>query len=933
MRDVSEQEQQEQEARDLEAYGDRLKAITGDPAFWSFDQEVRTPSEAEEGRSSSRVGEDPGPSDEDGTEGLSEASGVIEARKQQQSGSRPNVAITPHEEVQFQFRTRQGAIPPQPSSSSLGSAFTTQLASKDPEQDRRDSSAVQPSTQPATDLQQRINSFGNRVSILDVPRATSPQSQHEGGLELPSYAQAAADSFPATSADLTSLSLARDQKDNASISTSSSQQRRARLSFELNESKKSWQPFQSKSPASVGLSAGQGVVRKLNLGEAVSSPVTWSRSGSQQSGPRADGVDPFVEGASAAGEKSGARPKIKGILRRTSMDDQPDLQLETPSREKRKTDLEALFTPLTPKDAYSSASMRRMSSGSGEVRDTLDLASSAATSTPMDIAPRAVGKENAPAQPTASVSVTGPSSSLIQQYKLSVRHKRSGAVDLGYLWERSKSSGSVRMDIDQIDEEDEGSAQEESSRSTPNSKIKIGDTYLSIPEAKKKVKRTGPTREHIKLQNSLSETLKMTPVPSKDVSLAQKQASGPELQDPRPPRLVSASETSEQDREIDAPSTGSRLRREQKRVQRRSHSSESVPPATELQRQSPASGSQDLDPEALMRELRAVQERVYAQTASAVQGDGGGLTRQSSKRRKMSASAEREPTAMRRSGASPPPYYPRELLPEETLEARIENYWRDIKRESAARYGRFRDMYLAAKEAESAQGEVVDEDIDAKTARVQEMLKRNRKWRNVEMRRLVRKQIAAGIVSPRGWFARSPDGDETYLTEEGQRVGARLMQAKAEKAGREEAELEAESQRLFDDHIAGYNRATDESPSNNTAAFGESIVKSKGKKREVEGTGKDTTSTNSPDGVQQLQGEHRDSVVETKQNFGEAAPSIAPLTACEGEPTDLDRTKSHESTAGSDSSSSSGSSTQTAFRVGINSPPLTAIEEEDAPPS
>ena len=148
-----------------------------------------------------------------------------------------------------------------------------------------------------------------------------------------------------------------------------------------------------------------------------------------------------------------------------------------------------------------------------------------------------------------------------------------------------------------------------------------------------------------------------------------------------------------------------------------------------------------------------------------------------------------------------------------------------------------------------------------------------------------------------------------------------------------EAELEAESQRLFDNHIAGYNRATDESPTNNTAAFGESIVKSKGKKREVEGTGKDTTSANSPDGVQQLQGEHRDSVVETKQNFGEAAPSIAPPTACEGEPTDLDRTKSHESTAGSDSSSSSGSSTQTAFRVGINSPPLTAIKEEDAPPS
>ena len=277
----------------------------------------------------------------------------------------------------------------------------------------------------------------------------------------------------------------------------------------------------------------------------------------------------------------------------------------------------------------------------------------------------------------------------------------------------------------------------------------------------------------------------MTPVPPKDISPAQKQASGPELQDPQAQQLVSAPETPEQDRQIEARSTGSRLRREQKRVQRRSQSSDSVPPATESQRQSPASGSQDLDPEALMRELRAVQERVYAQTASAVQGDGGGLTRQSSKRRKVSASAERGSTAMQRSGATPPPYSPRELPPEEALEARIENYWRDIKRESAARYERFRDVYLAAKEAESAQGEVVDEDIDAKTARVQEMLKRNREWRNVEMRRLVHKQIAAGIVSAKGWFARSPDGNETYLTEEGQRVGARLMQEKAEKEGRE----------------------------------------------------------------------------------------------------------------------------------------------------
>ena len=67
----------------------------------------------------------------------------------------------------------------------------------------------------------------------------------------------------------------RDQKDNASISTTSSQ--RARLEYGYHKASGQWKPFQSKSTASLGFSSGQSVMGKLSSREAVS-PTRKRRS-------------------------------------------------------------------------------------------------------------------------------------------------------------------------------------------------------------------------------------------------------------------------------------------------------------------------------------------------------------------------------------------------------------------------------------------------------------------------------------------------------------------------------------------------------------------------------------------------------------------------------------------------------------------------------
>ena len=127
------------------------------------------------------------------------------------------------------------------------------------DEDRRDSAADKASTPQADEPQDRgLTNVESDPALQDLEWTSQPRysdADFDEPLKSPSSSQRTAFKH-------------RNDRDNASISTTSSQ--RARSSFRLNGSTRQWNPFQPKSTASVCISGGHGAMGKMSLREAVS---------------------------------------------------------------------------------------------------------------------------------------------------------------------------------------------------------------------------------------------------------------------------------------------------------------------------------------------------------------------------------------------------------------------------------------------------------------------------------------------------------------------------------------------------------------------------------------------------------------------------------------------------------------------------------------
>ena len=127
------------------------------------------------------------------------------------------------------------------------------------DEDRRDSTADKVSTPPSGEPQDRgSTNVQSDPALQDLEWTSQPRysdADFDEPLKSPSSSQRTALKY-------------RNDRDNASISTTSKQ--RARSSFRLNGNTRQWNPFQPKSTASVGISGGHGAMGKMSLREAVS---------------------------------------------------------------------------------------------------------------------------------------------------------------------------------------------------------------------------------------------------------------------------------------------------------------------------------------------------------------------------------------------------------------------------------------------------------------------------------------------------------------------------------------------------------------------------------------------------------------------------------------------------------------------------------------
>ena len=147
----------------------------------------------------------------------------------------------------------------------------------------------------------------SRAEDMVSPTSSSPVNKQT---PPPSYEHATALASSATAEDL-SIRV-RERGDNASISTSSSSER-ARMAFRLRENSGSWRPFQSKSTASVGFSAGQAATGNVSLRDAVSP--------TQGDPPARSSALEFLS------ERARARAEYSGDDEGKEMNDSPDESL------------------------------------------------------------------------------------------------------------------------------------------------------------------------------------------------------------------------------------------------------------------------------------------------------------------------------------------------------------------------------------------------------------------------------------------------------------------------------------------------------------------------------------------------------------------------------------------------------------------------------
>ena len=334
------------------------------------------------------------------------------AAQEEQRGRRPEVSI-----------------PPQASSSSTGSRDWVPPTAVT--EDRKDSTAAE--VKPLLSCEEWLQTR--------TQQEADPAFRDLEWTPPPSYYNVTANTFLPTSEDV--AVRMRDERDNASISTSSSQ--RARIGFGLNGSDGRWKPFQSKSTASVGFSAAQNVIGKLSLREAVS-PTRKARSSAQELfAPETSKAAAQVpqEDASVRERKvlaSGSTLPRKGILKSKSGETPSEEQSGQTSWEKRRAQLnkELDLTPLTPRDVQESASKKAASPSRPKPQLAPDLATSSTHPHVTASTPKAASKENSlpherhaqSAEPDSSTQSPESSKQVPENSKRSWKHKRSDAVDL-----------------------------------------------------------------------------------------------------------------------------------------------------------------------------------------------------------------------------------------------------------------------------------------------------------------------------------------------------------------------------------------------------------------------------------------------------------------------------------------------------------------------
>ena len=131
------------------------------------------------------------------------------------------------------------------------------------------------------------DAFGEAASSFPAnePRSQSPENlnsdpalQDLEWTSQPPYCDADFDAALNTSPSSSQRTAIRyrNDRDDASISTASSERKRSM--FKLNENARQWDPFQAKSTASIGISGGYKAMGKMSLREAVSPTRKGRRS-------------------------------------------------------------------------------------------------------------------------------------------------------------------------------------------------------------------------------------------------------------------------------------------------------------------------------------------------------------------------------------------------------------------------------------------------------------------------------------------------------------------------------------------------------------------------------------------------------------------------------------------------------------------------------
>jgi hypothetical protein len=332
-----------------------------------------------------------------------------EKRKQaNQHIDHPENAVS-HDEAIVRTNVR---MPPHPSLVALSPPEDEDTAENE---ERRDSAAVKGSVSPLPPTEWHDQPLeGVEIDSKYQDLEWTSQSQ---------FYDADSDTSP-TPSEITVVRC-NDDRDNASISTTSSD--RNRLTLRRDRNSRQWTPFQSKSTASIGISADHSAMGKLSLREAVSPTRKGRRSvaESDMSNLLARNCNDSERNDRSETTRVGDSPERHSQLLRESAIECNDFDPGSPPYDRRRAQ-------LRPYDIRKKKKKK--------VRDLHTPSSTLPPPSPDPLPDKTLQENTWPAvltkrhiyfaDPIASVHQHNPSQALAGEYTRPRKHKRSSAVDL-----------------------------------------------------------------------------------------------------------------------------------------------------------------------------------------------------------------------------------------------------------------------------------------------------------------------------------------------------------------------------------------------------------------------------------------------------------------------------------------------------------------------